>query len=64
MTPEEQSKNKKVAEKKKRNKTADGTKVPVMVNKTLRKDIFDPIIMRRDFNNVEIIGDQKSTKGV
>ncbi len=32
-------------------------KVPVMVNKTLRKDIFDPIIMRRDFNNVEIIGD-------
>lgn len=41
-----------------RNKTAEGgSNAPKMVNKTLRKDIFDPIVNRRDFNNVEMIGD-------
>lgn len=58
MTPEGQSQQRKVTIKKIRNKTAEGgNKAPTMVNKTLRKDIFDPIVMRRDFNNVEMIGD-------
>lgn len=29
----------------------------LMVNKTMRKDIYDPLIMRSDFNNIELIGD-------
>ncbi|CDW85041.1 UNKNOWN [Stylonychia lemnae] len=31
----------------------------MMVNKTMRKDIYDPIVMRRDFNNVQLIGNQR-----
>jgi len=30
-----------------------------MVNKTIKKDIYDPIVMRRDFNNVELIGNKQ-----
>eukprot|EP00347_Sterkiella_histriomuscorum_P015621 403356337 len=32
----------------------------LIINKTLKKDIHDPIVMRRDFNNIELISDSKT----